>query len=478
MSRSNGGIIGKANDPTDLVANGIWSLAAAEKAKRGGNWPDIFSGTALRLDFDQTTTLDSRITFTRATDGTFFNSTGVLSTASSGAARFDHRLEVGVWVNKGLLIEEQRTNSAGNSESLTQTFTGSNNSSLDIISATTTNNDINAPDGTTTGGTITKTGTAGRATTYLNNPGSTKNTRYSFSGFFKAGSLQSVQLRFVCQVSSSDFAYLVLCTFTLSGNGSKTGFFYQNASDGTPPPQDAVATIEPVGNDWYRCSITATSYNGPNTLNSTLFEIRPTTSSSSGTLHVWGRQVEVGGFVTSYIKTTSLSAVTRNADVASMTSTDFSSWYNATEGTVFLQGDLVGVGKAVFGAAAARAWSINDSTSNERMFLNAETQPSAGAATTTGAFAVIDGGAVQASVSAENPASNAIANFTYKYATVYKANDFAASVNGSSTQTDTSGTVPTVNRLQLGADETNNKPNLCGPIAKFYSWNTLLSNGT
>ena len=72
MSRSNGGIIGKANAPTSTVASGMWSLAAAELAKRGGNWPDLFSGTALRLDFNETTTLDSRITFTRATNGTYF----------------------------------------------------------------------------------------------------------------------------------------------------------------------------------------------------------------------------------------------------------------------------------------------------------------------------------------------------------------------------------------------------------------------
>jgi len=57
----------------------------------------------------------------------------------------------------------------------------------------------------------------------------------------------------------------------------------------------------------------------------------PANNTTNGIL-IWGAQTEAGAFPTSYIPTTS-STVTRSADVASMTGTNFSSWYNQSEGT-------------------------------------------------------------------------------------------------------------------------------------------------
>jgi hypothetical protein len=57
------------------------------------------------------------------------------------------------------------------------------------------------------------------------------------------------------------------------------------------------------------------------------------TYSSVGSLYAWGAQLEDGAFPTSYIPTTSSTAI-RSEDVASMTGTNFSSWYNTSGGTL------------------------------------------------------------------------------------------------------------------------------------------------
>jgi hypothetical protein len=456
--------VGSGNETYYTITDGTdWEVGI-------GPYVDVPSPD-LSLDFSAVTTLPAGITFTRATNGTFFNSTGVLSTAASGAARFDHRKEGGVWVNKGLLIEEQRVNYAGNSESLTKTFTGSNNLSLDIIDATTSNNSVFCPNGNQEGGSFNKTTTAGRATTYLNNPGATKNVRYTFSVFLRTGTLTTARLDMVCQTQSTSFSYRINATFTLSGNGSVGSIGYSAAADGTNPPQNATVAIEffDVAGGWYRCSISGTSYNGANALNATLFEIRPTPASASGSIRIWGRQIELGFFPTSYIKTTSLATVTRNADVASMTSTNFSSWYNASEGSIFWQGDTANA--IALTNVALRGYEISDGTTNERIGFNL------GFEGNTRSFFGSDGGASQWNIFSPDPAVALVANQTYKAASAYKLNDFAHSLDGNSPETDTSGTLPTVNKINLGADL--NGANLVnGHIAKFYYWNTRLSNGT
>jgi hypothetical protein len=56
-------------------------------------------------------------------------------------------------------------------------------------------------------------------------------------------------------------------------------------------------------------------------------------------LYIWGAQLEAGAFPTTYIPT-SASTVTRSADLASMTGTNFSSWYNQNESSVIISGKI------------------------------------------------------------------------------------------------------------------------------------------
>ena len=150
-------------------------------------------------------------------------------------------------------------------------------------------------------------------------------------------------------------------------------------------------------------------------------------------------QLEAGAFATSYIPTAAASA-TRNADVASVATSQFP--YSATEGSIVANVTPLNV------AAARRAVQIDDGTENERYTLSTNSTPN-------GLFTVIDGGSSQAAIATGTPA----ANTNIKLAARYKVNDFALSVNGGAASTDTSGTLPIANLLmRLGSGTSSTEP--------------------
>lgn len=420
-----------------------------------GTFGELESSAALELDFSATTTLDARITFTRATNGTYFDSAGVLQTASSGVARFDHRLEGGVWVNKGLLIEEQRTNVSQRSEEINDAYWTKTN-------VTVTANDTTAPDGTTTAEKLLETTANGTHVFFTATPISLNMTsdNYTASFFIKGG---LGRFRAVLQVlntgtGNSFFTNINIDALSATTNTSGTGVAVG-------------ASIQNVGNGWYRVSISGrTGANGNHQVVGYIANDAASTSYTGDVtkgLYFWGVQLEAGAFPTSYIKTTTAS-VTRNADVASMTSTNFSSWYNATEGTVFWQGNLIGSSNA-----GKRGYAISDNTIAERILLTVQNASGVGMNAS-----VVDNSSSSASLDIPSPLAAIVPFQTYKHSLAYKVDDFAASLDGSAVATDTSGTLPTVNRLYLGAQYDGANLYLNGHIAKFYYWNTRLSNAT
>ena len=101
-----------------------------------------------------------------------------------------------------------------------------------------------------------------------------------------------------------------------------------------------------VTTSWQRFTFTVTvpSISGKTIGTGSYLQVGADLPTSSGTLRVgsydfWGAQLEAGTFPTSYIPTTS-AQVTRAADNASMVGTNFSSWYNQSEGTFIANANL------------------------------------------------------------------------------------------------------------------------------------------
>jgi hypothetical protein len=370
------------------------------------NFPNLTP--TLLLDFANAGKLDPRVTFSRATTATYFNSLGVLTTANNNVARFDY--DPSTLAAQGLLIEEQRTNS------FLQNFDISNASWVKVR-ATTPGTTTTSPSGGTAQKLVEDT-TPANSHFFRQDISVTSGATYTQSVYVKAAERNEIQLAF--DVDAGAFTNSAVI-FTLSGGGS-----------GVIVAGSPAYSITLVGNGWYRCTISQSAA-------ATATAVFRISLASGGTafytgdgtsgLFFWGAQLEQGAFATSVIPTTT-TALTRNADVANMTGTNFSSWYNAAEGTLFSESiNLPGQSAVVF----PRIANINDGTTNNVIttIWRSDTSRLYGVVTTSGS-GVADVGA--------NGVTQTNAN---KIALGYATNNFAASVNGGAVNTDTSGAVPT-----------------------------------
>jgi len=373
-------------------------------------------GLALDLQFAADKTLTARRgptpTFTRASTATFVGSNGLIQSAAINQARFDHNPTT--LASRGLLIEESRTNERTYSEDFSQATYGKTGVTISSVSDT-------SPSG---GATIQKlledTSTGGHGVDWF--VGSTGTQ--TLSVFAKADGRQWLRLNPL-----------------LIGNA---WFDLQNGVLGTVQA-GVVASITNYGNGWYRCSATATSV----VSSSILIRIAPSnntlvyTGDGTSGIFLWGAQLEAGAFPTSYIPTTTASVV-RSADVCSITGSAFSGFYNQSEGTMLANAFTPASGDRTVLAA-------DDNTANEMIRLRTEgTNPF---------FKVTDGGSDVVAIDA----GTVTANTAFKLIGAYKVNDFASSINGGSAVTDTAGTIPTVDRMRIGAGQGGNT--MCGCIS-------------
>ena len=418
---------------TTKVITGTWARYDVTQTVAAGSKTAgvrvVTSGDAIEVWGAQLEQRSAVTAYTPTTTQAITNYIPVLKTAASGVARFDHNPTTGE--SLGLLVEEQRTNLATYSDDFADASWSKVNSSI-------TSNTIVAPNGTLTGDKLVEDATASVGHYVTNNFSVTSGTSYAASVYAKAGERTAFQIILL----SSGFGTNVIGAFDLS-NGVST------AAGGTA----SSSLITPVGNGWYRCTVIAqatatTSTSQQIRTASTYSASSPASYTGNGYsgIYIWGAQLEAGAFPTSYIPTVA-ATVTRNADAASMTGTNFSSWFNNAEGTFYVDFNASPAGTT----GLWRVFSLN-SSNRPQMFNN------------SGSY----NWEVSANGSSAGPAP--VANAPTKFAGVYKTNDVIGYWNGTAGTADTSVTLDVVTAITIGgANATANRElNNCIKKLAYY----------
>jgi hypothetical protein len=383
----------------------------------------------MALDFT-TASLDSRVTVTRALNtATAINSSGFVAIVNANLPRFDYNPVT--LACKGLLIEEARTNILTYSAQF-------ENAAWSKLNATATADATTSPDGTTNADKL--VGAAGLANiNVFQSPALTASTAYTETVYAK----------------KSEWSWLALEIRGEAIDAVQAWFNLNTGAVGTIVGA-GTATITDAGNGWYRCSLTRTM---GLTTTSPRVRVYPTNanaafSTGDGTsgIFAWGAQLEAGAFATSYIPTTTV-AVLRNNDIVSMTGTNFSSWYNASEGAFVVKHN---------GVSGSYAFAVNDGTGSNYLGVVLQT-------TTSIRNVLVVGAAFQ--FVTNTVTSIASVN---KTSFSYKTNSVAAASNGGSVATNNSIVLPTVDRLFLGSFGSFSFLNGC--VASLYYYPQRLIN--
>jgi len=261
-------------------------------------------------------------TVTRATVATRVNASGYIESVASGIPRLDYFASGGVVGCPALLVEPAATNTLSGSVNFSTGWQESNvNTASGIISPSGSANAV-LYETTTTAGRVRQTQTLASGSTY------------TFSCFGKFGAL------------SSGFSLNVFDeNVTSYGSGVCQAFNLNEGTLGSSGTVGAGFTLQSVGMEnygsgWYRCRMTVLMGYTPAVprvgfrVGTGLSQGRPL-SVVSGTVNVWGAQLETGSVATSYIPTTT-AAITRNADTITVSGA-VSGSIGQTSGTVYVE---------------------------------------------------------------------------------------------------------------------------------------------
>ena len=351
--------------------------------------------------------------FTRATTATRVNSAGLVASVAIGIPRLD-------FTGGGcphILSEPQRTNICGHSQEIINVLwvkSGGGTASAPVVTA----NNVVSPDGVQN---------ADKVVFDLN--GATSGSDFSLLS-------QSY-------TQTAD-TYTVSCYLKGESGGEK--IFMDFDSQNT--------NIVTLTNDWVRYTFTKTvTSTGARTIR---FGTRGSVATDDNpTVYIWGCQLEVGSYATSYIPTAG-STVTRNEEL--FTRTGIGDLINSAEGVIFVEF------AALNNDGTNRQISLSDGTADNRVTI------SMSSVSNEIAGQVRSGGGLSMNK------SNAMTQTDFnKVAIKWKVNDFAIWLNGTEVKTDSSGAAP-IGLNQLSFDKGDGLNDFFGKIRQLQVYKTALSD--
>jgi hypothetical protein len=415
------------------------------------NFPAI--SPTLNLNFARSKKLDPRITFTRSSSATRTNAQGLIEVVGTDTPRFEHSVVgVGSTVTSvqslGLLIEASRTNLITYSEQFDNAaWTKS------YLGITTNTSATTAPDGSTNTDALLETAATDEHRIRQTFTGLTTNTNYTTSVYVKDLGGRNLGIRIIDTDNTSNGYFAI---FSPSAGNIVISHSSLGAGIATS------STITNVGNGWYRATLTGNAGVSCTKYILDLFCYSDTSFNYAGDitkgLYLWGAQLEAGSFATSYIPTVA-STVTRSADNASMTGTNFSSWYNSTEGTLFAQ-----AAPSTSAAYSGYLYSIGSDFNNSiTAYRQSDYQPVVRIrSSSSDVYGALGFGAIWTT------------NTVRKVGLTFKTNSFNSAVSGTVSSDVTSGTLPSYSNLSLGSLSNGNYLN--GTISQLLYYPKRLTN--
>ena len=334
--------------------------------------------------------------------------------------------------SQGILVEEARTNICLQSQDFATTWATSRSS--------VTVNTTTSPDGTSNADKLVEDNTAGGH--QLTQAITTAAVATTISVYAKPAGRDWIALGLNDSGASARLAYFDVSTGAVGTVG--TGF---------------TASIQAVGNGWYRCIATlSAAFAGANTLRvyaTTADGITSYTGDGTSGAFIWQAQLEAGTGASSPIPTTTAS-VTRAADVAAVTGLALA--YPMTVAVEAYRG---------LDKATDEFWvQVDDGTSTNRVVIEVNPSDKLEVAMTTG-------GAGQGS---STSAASVAVGATSKAAARLATNSIASALNGTLSPEDTTATTPSgPANLRIGSNQSGQAQPMY-PISRIRIFNRALSD--
>jgi len=445
----------------NLAAGMLWSVSATLEIRGGDLTVDAILGAVLGLvsssgvypslvlDFAGQQALDNRITFTRASVGTYFDAEGVLRTAADDVPRFDHDPLTGE--SLGLLVEQACTNSFPTSVYPAGISNGTWVDQAGVL----------APDGATAKAFI---------PTVTNAMHTVPSSSVVDISALAVGATTEIELSAFTRDRDTYRPYFVLVATDgiapkyLLGQATGVNGALGSLSIGTGWSATS-SRVQLLKNGWRRVSMkgTYTKQTGDTQLFGS-FQVwngaGQQTYAGDGTsgIYLWGQQI--GTPDQSYVPTNG-SAVTRAADSPTIAGAGFTSWYRQDEGTFLVSARRHGANSVSAPLLFSVGGAYDDSMymSKSVSGLTMVTSVRKGAATLS-----------------SSGLGSMVADTLFKATTAYKLNDLASVLNAGAVTTDDTVEIPTVYVLAMGRSSWSVANHWNGHIARLAYYPQRLSN--